>query len=66
VDTDALAACFAPDIDEALVRAIAACRPLRAVFRDAGFSVVGIRQNDSICASISACRSGSSSTPASS
>ena len=45
VDTDALAACFAPDIDEALVRAIAARRPLRAVFRDAGFSDDSLKIN---------------------
>jgi adenine-specific DNA-methyltransferase len=45
VDTDALAACFAPDIDEALVRATAARRPLRAVFRDLGFSDDSLRIN---------------------
>jgi adenine-specific DNA-methyltransferase len=38
VDTDALAACFETGVDEPLVRAIAERRPLRAVFRDAGFS----------------------------
>ena len=37
VDSDALAACFDTGIDEALVRAIAARQPLRAVSRDAGF-----------------------------
>lgn len=45
VDTDALAACFEPDIDEALVRAIAERRPLRAVFRDAGFSDDSLKIN---------------------
>jgi adenine-specific DNA-methyltransferase len=38
VDTDALAACFETGVDEPLVRAIAERKPLRAVFRDAGFS----------------------------
>lgn len=38
VDTDALAACFETGIDEPVMRAIAERRPLRVVFRDAGFS----------------------------
>jgi len=37
VDTDALAACFASDLDETFVKAIAARKPLRAVFRDGAF-----------------------------
>lgn len=39
VDTDALAACFDADggIDDAFVKELAKTKPLRAVFRDAGF-----------------------------
>jgi len=37
VDQDVLAACFDTGIDESLVREIAVRRPLRVVFRDAGF-----------------------------
>jgi len=39
VDTDALAACFDADggIDDAFIMALAKTKPLRAVFRDAGF-----------------------------
>ena len=37
VDTDALAACFEIDLDEAYVKALAARKPLRVVFRDGGF-----------------------------
>jgi adenine-specific DNA-methyltransferase len=38
VDGNALAACFETDVTDDLIRAIAAKKPLRAVFRDAGFS----------------------------
>lgn len=38
VDDNALAACFDAGIDEELVKALAARKPLRAVFRDAGYS----------------------------
>lgn len=38
VDGDALAACFEPDISEALIKELAARKPLRAVFRDSSFS----------------------------
>ena len=37
VDTDALAACFETDLDEAYVKALAARKPVRAVFRDGAF-----------------------------
>ena len=37
VDTNALAACFEPGIDEAFIKELAKRRPLRAVFRDAGY-----------------------------
>ena len=37
VDTDALAACFDTDLDETYVKALAARKPLRAVFRDGAF-----------------------------
>jgi len=37
VDTDALAACFATNLDETYVKALAARKPLRAVFRDGAF-----------------------------
>ena len=37
VDTDALAACFEVDLDEAYVKALAARKPLRVVFRDGAF-----------------------------
>lgn len=42
VDQNALAACFDRDIKEETVKKIAARKPLRAVFRDAGF------ENDSV------------------
>jgi adenine-specific DNA-methyltransferase len=45
VDTDALAACFETGVDEPLVRAIAERKPLRVVFRDAGFSDDGMKIN---------------------
>ena len=38
VDGDALAACFDPQISEELVKELARRKPLRAVFRDSGFS----------------------------
>ena len=37
VDTNALAACFEPGIDEAFIRELAKRKPLRAVFRDTGY-----------------------------
>jgi adenine-specific DNA-methyltransferase len=37
VDGNALAACFDPDIGEALVKELAQFKPLRAVFRDSGY-----------------------------
>lgn len=37
VDTNALAACFVPGIDEAFIKELAKRKPLRAVFRDTGF-----------------------------
>jgi adenine-specific DNA-methyltransferase len=37
VDSDALTACFASDINEALCKQIASRKPLRVVFRDHGF-----------------------------
>lgn len=37
-DTPALIACFAQNIPEAIVRKIASCHPLRAVFRDSSFA----------------------------
>ena len=37
VDTDALAACFEPGLDEDFMKALAARKPLRAVFRDASY-----------------------------
>ena len=37
VDTNALAACFEPGIDEAFIKELAARKPLRAVFRDTGY-----------------------------
>ena len=38
VDGNGLVACFDKDVSEDLIKAIAAKKPLRAVFRDAGFS----------------------------
>ena len=38
VDGNALAACFDQNVTEELIKTIAAKKPLRAVFRDAGFS----------------------------
>ncbi len=37
VDTNALAACFEPGIDEAFIKELAKRKPLRAVFRDNGY-----------------------------
>jgi adenine-specific DNA-methyltransferase len=37
VDTNALAACFEPGIDEAFIKELAKRKPLRAVFRDTGY-----------------------------
>jgi len=37
VDTDALAACFEPGIDETFIKELAKRKPLRAVFRDTGY-----------------------------
>ena len=45
VDENALAACFDEGITEALVKQIAARRPLRAVFRDAGFGSDSVKIN---------------------
>ena len=45
VDENALAACFDPAVDEALIRAIAERKPLRAVFRDSGFESDDARIN---------------------
>lgn len=45
VDGNALAACFETDIDEAFVKELAARHPLRAVFRDAGYSSDNVKIN---------------------
>ncbi len=45
VDQNALAACFDRDISEELVKKIAARKPLRVVFRDAGFSSDAVKIN---------------------
>ncbi len=45
VDDDALMVCFANDITDELVKTIAARRPLRAVFLDAGFATDAARIN---------------------
>lgn len=45
VDDNALVACFDRDIDEALVRELAACAPLRVVFRDSGFVSDAVKIN---------------------
>lgn len=45
VADDALIACFEDDISDSVVRAIAARRPLRAVFLDAGFATDSARIN---------------------
>ncbi len=45
VDDDALIACFADDVTDSVVQAIAKRRPLRAVFLDAGFASDAARIN---------------------
>lgn len=45
VDTNALAACFASGIDEAFVKELAARKPLRVVFRDAGYGSDDVKIN---------------------
>ena len=45
VDTNALAACFAAGIDEAFVKELAGRKPLRAVFRDAGYGSDDVKIN---------------------
>ncbi len=45
VDENALAACFDTGVTEELVKKIAARKPLRAVFRDAGFSDDSVKIN---------------------
>ena len=45
VDENALAACFETGIDEAFVKALAARKPLRAVFRDAGYGSDDVKIN---------------------
>ena len=45
VDTDALTACFASGIDEDFVKVLAARKPLRAVFRDAGYGSDDVKIN---------------------
>lgn len=45
VDEDSLIACFADDVSDAVVKAIAKRQPLRAVFRDSGFATDADRIN---------------------
>ena len=45
IEEDALIACFESEVSQALVRAIAERKPLRAVFRDSGFSSDDARIN---------------------
>lgn len=45
VDQNALAACFDKGVTEALVKKLAARKPLRVVFRDAGFSSDAVKIN---------------------
>lgn len=45
VDNDALVACFADEVTEGVVRAIAGRHPLRAVFKDSGFASDAARIN---------------------
>ena len=45
VDKNALAACFETGIDEDFVKALAARKPLRAVFRDASYSGGDVKIN---------------------
>ncbi len=45
VDKNALAACFSSGVDEGLVKALAARKPLRVVFRDAGYGGDDVKIN---------------------
>ena len=45
VDTNALAACFAAGLDEDFVKALAARKPLRVDFRDAGYGSDDVKIN---------------------
>jgi adenine-specific DNA-methyltransferase len=45
VDQNALAACFERGVTEELVKRLAARKPLRAVFRDAGFGSDAVKIN---------------------
>ena len=45
VDGNALAACFDKDINEELVKTLAARKPLRAVFRDSGYGNDSVKIN---------------------
>ena len=45
VDEDSLAACFETEITEELVKLIAERKPLRVVFRDAGFNDDSVKIN---------------------
>lgn len=45
VDGNALAACFAPGVDDAFVKELAKRQPLRAVFRDAGYASDDVKIN---------------------
>lgn len=45
VDDNALAACFAHGVDDALIRELAKRAPLRAVFRDSGFATDAAKIN---------------------
>lgn len=45
VDENGLAACFDKDINEELVKTIAARKPLRAVFRDSGYGTDSVKIN---------------------
>ena len=45
VDGDALAACFDTGIDEDFVKRLAGHKPLRVVFRDAGFASDSVKIN---------------------
>jgi len=45
VDENALAACFDPDINETLVKKLAARKPLRVVFRDSGYGNDSVKIN---------------------
>lgn len=38
VDENGLVACFSPDVNEAVIRAMATCNPLRMLFRDSCFT----------------------------